>query len=75
VRWQLIAQSGLTSEGVLEQLKHERPQAADDAGRYAEFLAPDGTLAGPGFTDEEAATLPEQYRRPGVVVARAPAGA
>jgi len=31
VRWQLIAQSGLTSEGVLEQLKHERPQAADVA--------------------------------------------
>jgi lysophospholipase L1-like esterase len=31
VRWQLIAQSGLTSEGVLEKLKHERPQAADVA--------------------------------------------
>ncbi len=49
--------------------------AADDAGRYAEFFAPDGTLAGPGFTDEEAATLPEQYRRPGVVVASVPARA
>jgi len=31
VRWQLIAQSGLTSEGVLEKLKHERPQEADVA--------------------------------------------
>jgi lysophospholipase L1-like esterase len=31
VRWQLIAQSGLTSEGVLEKLKHERPQPADVA--------------------------------------------
>ena len=49
--------------------------AADDAERYAEFFAQDGTLAGPGFTDEEAATLPEQYRRPGVVVARMPARA
>ena len=31
VRWQLIAQSGLTSEGVLQKLKHERPQPADIA--------------------------------------------
>ena len=49
--------------------------AADNAERYAEFFAADGTLAGPGYTDEEAATLPEQLRRPGVVVpgARSPA--
>jgi lysophospholipase L1-like esterase len=31
VRWQLIAQSGLTSEGVLQKVKHERPQPADVA--------------------------------------------
>jgi uncharacterized protein (DUF433 family) len=47
--------------------------AADNAERYAEFFAADGSLAGPGYTDEEAATLPEQLRRPGVVVAEAPA--
>ncbi len=46
--------------------------AADNAERYAEFFAADGTLAGPGYTDEEAETLPEQYRRPGVVLAGAP---
>jgi uncharacterized protein (DUF433 family) len=42
--------------------------AADHQERYAEFFAADGTLAGPGYTDEEAAELPEQYRRPGIVV-------
>jgi uncharacterized protein (DUF433 family) len=42
--------------------------AADHRERYAEFFAADGTLAGPGYTDEEAAQLPEQYRRPGIVV-------
>jgi lysophospholipase L1-like esterase len=31
VRWQLIAQSGLTSEGVLQKLKQERPHPADVA--------------------------------------------
>ena len=46
--------------------------AADHAERYAAFFA-DGTLAGPGCTEEEAASLPEQYRRPGVVVAGPPA--
>ena len=49
--------------------------AADHADRYQGFFAPDGTLAGPGFSDEEAAALPEQYRRPGVVVAGVPARA
>lgn len=42
--------------------------AADHQERYAEFFTADGTLAGPGYTDEEAAELPEQYRRPGIVV-------
>jgi len=30
--------------------------AADHPGRYAEFFAADGTLAGPGYTEDEAAT-------------------
>lgn len=42
--------------------------AADHADRYAEFIAPDGSLAGPGLAEAEAARLPAQYRRPGVVI-------
>lgn len=42
--------------------------AADHPDRYAEFIGPDGALLGPGYTEEEAAGLPEQYRRPGVVI-------
>jgi uncharacterized protein (DUF433 family) len=41
--------------------------AADHRDRYDEFFAADGTLIGPGFTAEEAADLPERYRRPGIV--------
>ena len=43
--------------------------AADHRERYAEFFGADGTLVGPGYTAEEAAGLPEDLRRPGVVVA------
>ena len=42
--------------------------AADHRERYAEFFEADGSLAGPGYTDAEAADLPEQYRAAGVVV-------
>ncbi len=42
--------------------------AAADRARYAEFFDADGSLAGPGYTEAEAAGLPEQYRLPGVVV-------
>src|SRR5215207_6473609 len=42
--------------------------AADNRERYAEFFEGDGSLAGPGYTPEEAARLPEQYRLPGVVI-------
>ena len=42
--------------------------AADHRDRYAEFFEADGSLVGPGYTDAEAADLPEQYRSPGVVV-------
>jgi uncharacterized protein (DUF433 family) len=50
--------------------------AADHRERYAEFFAADGSLVGPGYTDEEAAAIPEPLRRPGVVLAAtgAPAG-
>ena len=42
--------------------------AANNRDRYAEFFEPDGALAGPGYTEDEAAGLPEQYRVPGVVI-------
>jgi uncharacterized protein (DUF433 family) len=42
--------------------------AARNRERYAEFFERDGSLAGPGYTTEEAAGLPEQYRLPGVVI-------
>jgi uncharacterized protein (DUF433 family) len=42
--------------------------AADDAERYGEFLESDGSLAGPGFTEEEAVGLPEHLRIPGIVL-------
>jgi uncharacterized protein (DUF433 family) len=42
--------------------------AAEHRDRYGEFFEPDGSLAGPGYTDAEAADLPEQYRLPGIVI-------
>jgi uncharacterized protein (DUF433 family) len=42
--------------------------AADHPERYGAFVEPDGSLAGPGLTEEEAAGLPDRYRRPGVVI-------
>lgn len=42
--------------------------AANNRDRYAEFFEADGALAGPGYTEDEAAGLPEQYRVPGVVI-------
>ncbi|MBI3748992.1 MAG: DUF433 domain-containing protein [Chloroflexi bacterium] len=48
--------------------------AAEHRDRYAEFFEADGSLAGPGYSEDEAAGLPAQYRIPGVVVtAGAPA--
>ena len=35
--------------------------AAADPERYAEFVEPDGSLVGPGYSDAEAAGLPAQY--------------
>jgi uncharacterized protein (DUF433 family) len=42
--------------------------AASHRDRYAEFFEVDGSLAGPGYTADEASILPAQYRLPGVVV-------
>ena len=42
--------------------------AAQQRQRYAEFFEADGSLAGPGLTEAEAASLPDQYRSPGIVV-------
>jgi uncharacterized protein (DUF433 family) len=48
--------------------------AAEHRDRYPEFFAPDGTLVGPGYSETEAAGLPERLRIPGIVVgAPAPA--
>jgi uncharacterized protein (DUF433 family) len=49
--------------------------AADHRERYADFFEPDGSLAGPGYTEAEAAGLPAQYRGAGVVVKSAEAAA
>jgi uncharacterized protein (DUF433 family) len=42
--------------------------ASSDRARYADFFERDGSLAGPGYTEAEAARLPAQYRVPGIVV-------
>jgi uncharacterized protein (DUF433 family) len=42
--------------------------AAENRDRYAEFFEADGSLVGPGYTEEEADGLPIQYRAAGVVV-------
>jgi uncharacterized protein (DUF433 family) len=42
--------------------------AGEHRDRYAAFFEADGSLAGPGYTEAEAAALPEQYRVPGVVI-------
>ncbi|MDP2349917.1 MAG: DUF433 domain-containing protein [Chloroflexota bacterium] len=42
--------------------------AAQHRDRYAEFFEADGSLAGPGCTEAEAAALPPSLRVEGVVV-------
>jgi uncharacterized protein (DUF433 family) len=44
--------------GIAEAFRY----AAENRARYAEFFDPDGSLLGPGYTEEEAATLPEHLR-------------
>jgi uncharacterized protein (DUF433 family) len=42
--------------------------AAAHRERYADFFDADGSLVGPGYSADEAAGLPSQYRVPGVVI-------
>src|ERR1043165_8183047 len=49
--------------------------AAANRDRNGDFLEPDGSLAGPGYTEVEAEGLPAQYRIPGVVIKPATATA
>jgi uncharacterized protein (DUF433 family) len=42
---------------------------------YDEFFEADGSLVGPGYTEDEARDLPSQYRIPGVVIKPKPAEA
>ena len=42
--------------------------AARNRARYAEFFDKDGSISGPGYSEEEADGLPSQYRIPGVVI-------
>ena len=42
--------------------------AAEHRARYSPFFEADGSLAGPGYSEAEAALLPEHLRLPGVVV-------
>jgi uncharacterized protein (DUF433 family) len=48
--------------------------AAANRDRYADFFEADGSLEGPGLTADEAASLPDRLRVPGVVV-KVPAAA
>ncbi len=49
--------------------------AAAHRERYAKFFEADGSIGGPGLTDEEAAVLPVELRIPGIVVSPAAATA
>jgi uncharacterized protein (DUF433 family) len=56
----------------LAGLAHAYRYAAEHRDRYADFFGPDGSLAGPGLTPEQAALVPQELRIPGVVVAGKP---
>jgi uncharacterized protein (DUF433 family) len=49
--------------------------AAANRDRYSDFFEADGSLTGPGYTDTEAAALPERLRIAGVVIRQAAATA
>ncbi len=44
--------------------------ASEHRDRFGDFFAPDGALLGNGYTEAEAAGLPDHLRVPGVVVTR-----
>ena len=55
--------------GIAEAFRY----AAENQARYRDFFAGTGVLQGPGFTQEEAADLPENLRQlDGVVVTASP---
>ena len=55
--------------GIAEAFRY----AAEHRDRYADFVAPDGTVPGPGFEDAELAALPEHLRSlAGIVTSGAP---
>ncbi len=62
--------NGLTPDEMIAQSPELRPVgiaeafrfAAENPQRYASFLDQDGSLAGPGFTAEQAAGLPQHLR-------------
>ena len=49
-------------------IAHVYAYAGANKSDYAEFFEADGSLAGPGYSEAEAAGLPAQYRLPGVVI-------
>jgi len=71
-----MRRSGLTLVEILTRhpelrrvgIAHAYVYAAEHPGLYAEFIGADGSLAGPGYSPDEAAGLPEGLRAPGVVV-------
>ena len=51
--------------GIAEAFRY----AAENRARYEDFFEADGSLAGPGYTSDEAASLPEHLRElRGIVV-------
>ena len=48
-------------------IAHAYRYAGEHRGRYREFFERDGSLVGPGLTDEEATDLPDDLRVPGIV--------
>jgi uncharacterized protein (DUF433 family) len=56
-------------------IAHAYAFAAANRDRYAEFFGADGSLAGPGYTEQQAAGLPAELRIPGIVVKPEPAPA
>ena len=55
----------LRSVGIAEAFLY----ASEHRDRYSWFFDADGSLRGPGFSDDDAAALPEHLRAPGVVTA------
>jgi uncharacterized protein (DUF433 family) len=53
-------------------IAHAYRYASENRDRYREFFGRDGSLAGPGLTEEQAAMLPPDLRIPGIVVESKP---